>query len=71
MGGGSECETVEVAWEGTYVKEFWLTVERPHATRPFRSGAGTPGRTGARGGGAGRYAAVISGRCCPGSPAAG
>eukprot|EP00965_Chrysotila_dentata_P086589 2859201-Pleurochrysis_carterae.AAC.2 len=25
MGGGGECETVEVAWEGTYVKEVWLT----------------------------------------------
>eukprot|EP00965_Chrysotila_dentata_P062419 2068678-Pleurochrysis_carterae.AAC.1 len=29
MGGGGECETVEAAWEGTYVKEVWLTVERP------------------------------------------
>eukprot|EP00965_Chrysotila_dentata_P011958 393144-Pleurochrysis_carterae.AAC.1 len=29
MGGGGECEAVEAAWEGTYVKEVWLTVERP------------------------------------------
>eukprot|EP00965_Chrysotila_dentata_P107944 3565299-Pleurochrysis_carterae.AAC.1 len=29
MGGGGECETVEVAWGSTYVKEVWLTVERP------------------------------------------
>eukprot|EP00965_Chrysotila_dentata_P021577 714578-Pleurochrysis_carterae.AAC.1 len=29
MGGGGECEAVEVAWEGPYVKEVWLTVERP------------------------------------------
>eukprot|EP00965_Chrysotila_dentata_P155198 5127771-Pleurochrysis_carterae.AAC.1 len=29
MGGGGECETVEVAWESTYIKEVWLTVERP------------------------------------------
>eukprot|EP00965_Chrysotila_dentata_P178151 5884444-Pleurochrysis_carterae.AAC.1 len=28
MGGGGECEAVEVAWESTYVKEVWLTVER-------------------------------------------
>eukprot|EP00965_Chrysotila_dentata_P095901 3169354-Pleurochrysis_carterae.AAC.4 len=29
MGGGGECETAEMAFEGTYVKEVWLTVERP------------------------------------------